>query len=138
MFSAVSIASYIVGALQKQVLCFAWLLEGFVLMACKKKMLCQVSKPRELSSIWRKRHFNYTIFLMPLHVHVESDSCDRSRLGILSCKNRLEYLPFLCFDLKEKFFDAIWRPHFPSGDRENISVASWCLPNKSYLGPCVA
>ena len=39
----------------------AWLLEGFVLTACKKKMLCQVSNLRELS-IWRKLHFNYTIF----------------------------------------------------------------------------
>ena len=31
---------------------FAWLLEGFVLTACKKKMLCQVSTLRVLS-IWR-------------------------------------------------------------------------------------
>ena len=39
---------------------FAWFLEGFVLTACKKKMLCQVSTLRVLS-IWRKLHFNYTI-----------------------------------------------------------------------------
>ena len=28
---------------------FVWLVEGFILMACKKKNLCQVSKLRELS-----------------------------------------------------------------------------------------
>ena len=30
-------------------LLFVWLLEGFVLTACKKKMFCEVSKLRELS-----------------------------------------------------------------------------------------
>ena len=60
-----------------------------------------------------------------MSLHVESDSCDRSGVGIFSCKNHLEYLPFLCFVVKpEKFFDTIWRPHFSSGDHENISVAS--------------
>ena len=57
-------------------------------------------------------------------------------VGIFHAKNRLEYFPFLCFAVKEKFFDTIWRPHFPSGDPENISVASWHLPNKSYFGLC--
>ena len=57
----------------------------------------------------------------------------------IHAKNRLEYFPFLCFAVKEKFLTlTIWRPHFPSGDHENISVASWCLPNQSYFGPCVA
>ena len=41
---------------------FAWLLEGFVLTACKKKMLCQVSKLRELQlaiyANWRLKHFS--------------------------------------------------------------------------------
>ena len=83
-----------------------------------------------------KTPFQLHDILMPLHT--ESDSCDRSGVGIFHAKNRLEYFPFLCFALKEKFFDTIWRPHFPSGDHENISVASWRLPNKSYYGPCVA
>ena len=38
-----------------------WLLEGFVLMACKKKMIIQVFKLREIS-IWWNLHFNCTIF----------------------------------------------------------------------------
>ena len=39
MFSAVSTARYIAGARQKLFSLFGWLLEGFVLTACKKKML---------------------------------------------------------------------------------------------------
>ena len=47
MVSAVSTASYIVGAWEKLFSLFAWLLEGFVLTACKKKMLCTSQcKPR--------------------------------------------------------------------------------------------
>ena len=47
MFSAVSNASYIVGAWEKLFSLFAWLLEGFLLTACKKKMLCTSQcKPR--------------------------------------------------------------------------------------------
>ena len=53
-FSVVITFSGDTGAWQKQVFCFfvsifAYLLEGFVLTACKKKMLCQVPKLRELS-----------------------------------------------------------------------------------------
>ena len=39
-------------------------------------------------------------------------------------KNRLEKLRVYVFRREGKvFFDTIWRPHFPSGDHENISVA---------------
>ena len=80
-----------------------------------------------------KTPFQLHDILMPLHT--ESDSCDQE---YFHAKKRLEYFPFLGFAVKEKFFDTIWQPHFPSGDHENISVASWRLPNKSYFGPCVA
>ena len=140
MFSAVSTASYTVGAWQKH----AWLLE--------------VSKLRGLS-IWRK--FQLHDILMRLHV--ESDSCDRS----VHAKNRLETLANfrLLFNLllirsstargsltsilsrwslqkltswktlrvcillwSKNFLHTIWRTHFPYGDwKIFLSVVNACV-----------
>ena len=98
---------------------------------------CYVKSPNQesylfdentISSTWHFNAFTHRIWFLQSF---------RSR-NIFMQKNRLEYFLLLCFAVKEKFFDTIWRPHFPSGDHENISVTSWCLPNKSYFGPRVA
>ena len=71
-----------------------------------------------------KTPFQLHNILMPLNV--ESDSYILAivpEYEYFHAKNHLEYLPFLCFVVKENFFDTIWRPHFPSGDHEDISVA---------------
>ena len=106
---------------------FAWLLEGFVLTECKKKMFGEESKLRELS-------FQTHDILVPLHV--ESDSCDHSRVEYFHSKNRLGKLCVLVFSCEGKILSTLFGDVFHLATLKNISVASWRLPKKSYLGPC--
>ena len=122
-FSAVST---IVGAWQKQAKCFAWFLEGFVLTACKKKMFCEVSKQRRFLT---KTPSQTHDILVPLHV--ESDSCDRSGVGIKKKKKsswKTSRFEFRCEGkiLLKLFGEDV----FHLATLKNISVVSWHLPKK--------
>ena len=95
----------------------AWLLEGFVLMSCKKKTSWSVSDLREL-------HFKLDNIFMPLHV--ESDSCNHSGVQIFSCEQRSWKMSHFCVLLwRKNFIETIWRLNFLSGDWKKLSVTSW-------------
>ena len=111
---------------------FSCLLEGFVLTACQTKMLCQVSKLRELS-IWWKLHIIYT-WNLTLTIVLEWEC--------FHAKNRLENTSRFCVPLwRKNFIDTIWQTHFPSGNWKIFqSPLGACLKinlKESYFGPWV-
>ena len=89
---------------------------GFILMACKKKIMSySVSKLRELSILMKTPfHINKLLHNVLMPFYVESDSHNHPGVGIFSHKETLEKLcvfVFLC-ELKENFIDMFWQLHF--------------------------
>ena len=75
--------------------------------------------------------------LVPLHL--ESDSCDHSGVGIFSCKKSSWKTLGFCASLWRKNFLTLFGDHIIHlAILKNISVASWRLPKKIYFGPCMS
>ena len=109
----------------------AWLLEGFILMACKMKMmLCSVSKliqPSISTKLQATQYFNaFTCGIWLLQTHVQV--CFHS-------KKLLKKFMCLCFAVKEKNFSTLFSDHIFHLVTEKVSFASWYLPKKLILDP---
>ena len=79
MFSAVSTASYVVGAWQKQVPCFRFL-RGFWKASCWRhvRRKCYVKSPNQESYLFGENTISTELHDILIPLHTESDSCDRS------------------------------------------------------------
>ena len=102
---------------------------------------CYVKSPNQESYLFDKNtasttcHFNAFTHRIWFLRSFRSRNCR----NIFMQKIALNTFRFCVLPSRKNFLTLIiWRPHFPSGDHENISVASWRLPNQSYFGPCVA
>ena len=112
----------------------AWLLEGFILMACKKKMmLCSVSKliqPSISTKMQATQYFNaFTCGIWLL----QKNSC--AGTGMFSCKETLEKVHMFMFCCEGNIFRHFLATTFFHLVTEKVSFASWYLPKKLILDP---
>ena len=121
---------------------FAWLLKDLYWRHVRRK--CFVRSLQTKRAIYLMKtpfqlHHNYfKLHNILMSLHVESDSYDRSGVGMYSCKKLSWKTRVFCVLLwRNKFIDTILVNTFSIWWLNYFSVASWRLPKKIYFGPWV-
>ena len=121
---------------------FAWLLKDLYWRHVRRK--CFVRSLQTKRAIYLMKtpfqlHHNYfKLHNILMSLHVESDSYDRSGVGMYSCKKLSWKTRVFCVLLwRNKFIDTFLVNTFSIWWLNYFSVASWRLPKKIYFGPWV-